>query len=178
MDDKKNPPVTLSLSVFPDVQIEVAPTSELELEVATPEEITRKGERVMKAVGDLSADEPLRKSVRVYVAPVVGMGVAAAVRALKKSTKKPKKPKKGTAEAVYAGMVKALSTYRKKRKKQLEKQGYNEETGLIHPKPCEKLPKLAKAPKLTKLQRLPKAQKLPSAAKAVKATKLKRLKNN
>lgn len=178
MEEKKSPPVTLSLSVFPDVKIEVAPTSELELEVATPEALTRKGERVMEAAADLAADETLRRSVRVYVAPVVGMGVAAAVKALKQSTKKPKKPKKGTAEAVYAGMVKAMSTYRKKRKMQLKKQGYHEETGLIHPKPCEKLPKLAKATKLSKLSKLPKAQKLPKAANAVKATKLKRLKSH
>ena len=196
MEDKKNPPVLFSLSLFPDEETEVtsppdpvtedtsatelamelSPTSELELEIFPRKEVSRKEDKAIRAVADLAADRPLRKDVVTYVLPVVGIGAAAAAKALRKSTGKPTAPKKGTAEAAYAGLVKAFAKWRRKRKKSLKKQGYNEETGLIHPKPCEKLSKLSKPVKLKRLNKLPKAQKLPAATKVTKAAKLKRLK--
>lgn len=196
MEDKKNPPVLFSLSLFPDTEpegssppksvnedtsatelaMELGPTSELELEIFPKKEVARKEDKAIRTVADLAADRPLRKDVVTYVLPVVGIGASAAAKALRKSTGKPAAPKKGTAEAAYAGLVEAFAKWRRKRKKSLKKQGYNEETGLIHPKPCEKLPKLSKPVKLKRLNKLPKAQKLSAATKVTKAAKLKRLK--
>lgn len=196
MEDQKNTPVLFSLSLFPEKEdealplsapqsedepeteltMELGPTSELELEIISAEELSRKESKAVRTAADLAADRPLRKDVVTYVLPVVGLGATAAAKALRKVTKKPASPKKGTAEAAYAGLVKAFAKWRKKRKKALKKQGYSEETGLIHPKACESLPKLSKPQRLKKFGKLSKAQKLPKAPRITKAAKLKRLK--
>ena len=180
MEDKNNPPVGFSLSLFPNrepdqaevvesepearmeskLEIEFGPTSQLELEIPPSEEIARRRDKTIRTVGRLVGDPILRKNVEQFVVPVVAMGAAVTADALKKSTPKPSASKRGTGEVLYAGAVKMFAIWRKKRTARLKKQGYNEKTGLIHLQPCEKLPKLPKLPKASGLSEAPKASKI------------------
>ena len=165
MNERKKGHITLSLSVLPNVY----------LEVATVEDLKRKKKRFTRTTHRLLTDKPLRREIRRSVAPVAALATGAALNALTNAVPDKKIVKdRGELLESYTDLV---STFAKKRKKYKAKrlryakeQGFSEKTGLYHPK---KLASLQKEQKLSKLSGLPKAQTLPHAPKEPKAKKYK-----
>ena len=168
MSERKKAPVTVTLSVLPDVY----------LEVATAEDLSRKKQKLTRATYRLLTDKPLRRELRRTAAPVAAMAAGSAIAALNRAVPKRKIVKKrGEALDTYTELVSSFAAVRKKYKdrrlRAAKRQGYDEKTGLYYPKKLKKLSKMSKLPKAEKLSTLSKAARLPRATREPKAQRYK-----
>ena len=168
MSERKKAPVTVTLSILPDVY----------LEVATTEDLQRKKQKITRTTYRLLTDQPLRRELRRTVAPVAAMATGSAVAALTRAVPKRKIIKKrGEALDAYTELVSSFAAarkkYRNKRLRAAKRQGYDEKTGLYYPKKLKNLSKMSKLPKADKLSTLSKATKLPHATREPRAQRYK-----